>query len=406
MPRRVVAVDRGLVRFEGDGRSGSRSRHARPDHRRRDDDPGRHRRRRARASPPATSWRGWPARCRSPSSARRPTTCRSHRRRPRASSAAAWARPSPTSTTRGTAASPSSSSSSARARPVSAPARAAPACPTSAPGSPPGPATIPDPFTARPASRQITLAEASADTYVDAFRRTPLHDEHLAAGRPDGPVRWLVAAVELRRCRRRNTGPSARASRSATSSTLGKLVVSGPDVVELLERLYPCHVADIKPGRSRYALLLNERGHVMDDGMILRESETRFVLIVHVRWRRQRRDVGPRLDRRLGPPRPRPRPDDVARRDQRHRAAGGHAAAPRRPGRPAPLPRPRPRRRRRRPVPRHAPVVHRRGRLRAPPPGRSLRRAVAGAAGPRARTSGSGRTASRRCSGCGSRRAT
>ena len=54
--------------------------------------------------------------------------------------------------------------------------------------------------------------------------------------------------------------------------------MSGPDVVEFLERLYPCHVADIKPGRSRYALLLNERGHVMDDGMILRESETRFVL--------------------------------------------------------------------------------------------------------------------------------
>src|SRR4029078_7808821 len=61
-------------------------------------------------------------------------------------------------------------------------------------------------------------------------------------------------------------------------STLGKLVVSGPDVVELLERIYPCHVADIKPVRSRDALLLNERGHVMDDGMILRESETRFVL--------------------------------------------------------------------------------------------------------------------------------
>ena len=61
-------------------------------------------------------------------------------------------------------------------------------------------------------------------------------------------------------------------------STLGKLIVSGPDVVELLERLYPCHVADIRPGRSRYALLLNERGHVIDDGMICRESETRFVL--------------------------------------------------------------------------------------------------------------------------------
>ncbi|MBA2381172.1 MAG: aminomethyl transferase family protein, partial [Chloroflexi bacterium] len=31
-------------------------------------------------------------------------------------------------------------------------------------------------------------------------------------------------------------------------------------------------------GRSRYALLLNERGHVMDDGMILRDAETRFTL--------------------------------------------------------------------------------------------------------------------------------
>jgi glycine cleavage system aminomethyltransferase T len=136
---------------------------------------------------------------------------------------------------------------------------------------------VPAPFTARPASRQITLGEAAADTYVDAFRRTPLHDEHLALGaRMDRFGNWW---------RPWHYGdPIAEywAVREAVSlgdvSTLGKLVVSGPDVVEALERLYPCHVADIKPGRSRYALLLNERGHVMDDGMILRESATKFVL--------------------------------------------------------------------------------------------------------------------------------
>jgi glycine cleavage system aminomethyltransferase T len=136
---------------------------------------------------------------------------------------------------------------------------------------------VPAPFTARPASRQITLGEAAADTYVDAFRRTPLHDEHLALGaRMDRFGSWW---------RPWHYGdPIAEywAVREGVSlgdvSTLGKLVVSGPDAVEALERLYPCHVADIKPGRSRYALLLNERGHVMDDGMILRESETRFVL--------------------------------------------------------------------------------------------------------------------------------
>jgi glycine cleavage system aminomethyltransferase T len=136
---------------------------------------------------------------------------------------------------------------------------------------------VPDPFTARPASRQITLGEAAADGYVDAFRRTPLHDEHLALGaRMDRfggwwrPWHYGDAVAEYWAVRE---GVSI-----GDVSTLGKLVVSGPDVVELLERLYPCHVADIKPGRSRYALLLNERGHVMDDGMILRDAETRFVL--------------------------------------------------------------------------------------------------------------------------------
>jgi len=135
----------------------------------------------------------------------------------------------------------------------------------------------PPPFTARPAARQITLGEAAADTFVDAFRRTPLHDEHVALGatmdrfgswwRPwhyGDPIAeyWAVReAVSL-----------------GDVSTLGKLVASGPDVVEALERLFPCHVADIRPGRSRYALLLDERGHVMDDGMIVRETETRFVL--------------------------------------------------------------------------------------------------------------------------------
>ncbi|MDP9468407.1 MAG: 2Fe-2S iron-sulfur cluster-binding protein, partial [Chloroflexota bacterium] len=42
--------------------------------------------------------------------------------------------------------------------------------------------TAPAPFTARPASRQITLGEAAAEFHIDAFRRTALHDEHVALG--------------------------------------------------------------------------------------------------------------------------------------------------------------------------------------------------------------------------------
>jgi sarcosine oxidase subunit alpha len=136
---------------------------------------------------------------------------------------------------------------------------------------------VPEPFTARPAARQITLAEAAADTTIDAFRRTPLHDEHLALGaRMDRFGGWW------RPWHYGDVVGEYWAVREGVSigdvSTLGKLIVGGPDVVEALERIYPCHVADIKVGRSRYALLLNERGHVMDDGMILRDAETRFTL--------------------------------------------------------------------------------------------------------------------------------
>ena len=135
----------------------------------------------------------------------------------------------------------------------------------------------PEPFTARPASRQITLGEASADTHLDAFRRTALHDEHVAAGaqmdRFGGWWRPWHYGDHLAEYRAVREGVSL-----GDVSTLGKFVVSGPDALEFLQGLYPTDVSTIRLGRSRYALLLNERGHVIDDGMICREGEDRFVL--------------------------------------------------------------------------------------------------------------------------------
>jgi glycine cleavage system aminomethyltransferase T len=135
----------------------------------------------------------------------------------------------------------------------------------------------PKPFTARPAARQVSLAEAAAGYHIDTFRRTPLHAEHERLGANlDKFGGWF---------RPWNYGDAVEeywAVREGVSlgdvSTLGKIMVSGPDVVEALERLYPNHVHDIKVGRSRYVINLNERGHVLDDGMICREADTRFLL--------------------------------------------------------------------------------------------------------------------------------
>src|SRR3569833_2811266 len=38
-------------------------------------------------------------------------------------------------------------------------------------------------------------------------------------------------------------------------STLGKLIVRGPDAGELLDRLYPNRLSNLKPGRVRYGVM-------------------------------------------------------------------------------------------------------------------------------------------------------
>ena len=134
----------------------------------------------------------------------------------------------------------------------------------------------------RPASRQLTIGEAAADMHLDPFRRTSLHDEHVALGaRMDRFGGWW------RPWNYGNFLDEYWAVREGVSlgdvSTLGKMIVTGPDVVEALERIYPTTIHDIRPGRSRYVLLLNERGHVIDDGMVCREvtdddGVDRFVL--------------------------------------------------------------------------------------------------------------------------------
>jgi sarcosine oxidase, subunit alpha len=59
-------------------------------------------------------------------------------------------------------------------------------------------------------------------------------------------------------------------------STLGKLIVRGPDAADFLERIYPNKFADMKPGRIRYAVLGTDAGRIMDDGTVGRLSEEDF----------------------------------------------------------------------------------------------------------------------------------
>ena len=61
-------------------------------------------------------------------------------------------------------------------------------------------------------------------------------------------------------------------------STLGKLIVRGPDAGELLDRLYPNRLSNLKPGRIRYGVVTTDAGRIVDDGTVCRlDDETYYV---------------------------------------------------------------------------------------------------------------------------------
>lgn len=132
-------------------------------------------------------------------------------------------------------------------------------------------------FTARPVTRQLTFAEAAAGAWHRATPRTALDEEHRRAGavmdRLGGWWRPWTYGDALAEYWAVREGVSL-----GDVSTLGKMRVSGPDALEFLERLYPTRVATIAPDRARYVLLLDDRGYVLDDGMICRDTDTRFTL--------------------------------------------------------------------------------------------------------------------------------
>jgi sarcosine oxidase subunit alpha len=59
-------------------------------------------------------------------------------------------------------------------------------------------------------------------------------------------------------------------------STLGKLLVRGPDAGELLDRLYPNRFSNLAPGRVRYGVMTTDAGRILDDGTICRLDDEAF----------------------------------------------------------------------------------------------------------------------------------
>ncbi len=61
------------------------------------------------------------------------------------------------------------------------------------------------------------------------------------------------------------------------ASTLGKIIVKGPDAGKFLDLVYTNMMSTLKPGKCRYGLMCNENGFLMDDGVVARLDEDTFL---------------------------------------------------------------------------------------------------------------------------------
>lgn len=61
------------------------------------------------------------------------------------------------------------------------------------------------------------------------------------------------------------------------ASTLGKILVSGPDSGKFLDLIYTNMMSSLPVGKCRYGLMCNENGFLFDDGVVVRTTEDSYI---------------------------------------------------------------------------------------------------------------------------------
>ncbi len=117
------------------------------------------------------------------------------------------------------------------------------------------------------------------------WRRLPADAEHVARGaemREYGgwfrPACYPRAGESAAQAIRREAAAVRAGVGLFDASSLGKVVVDGPDAAAFLNIAFYNEVANLKPGRIRYALILRETGIVYDDGVVTRLAPQRYLL--------------------------------------------------------------------------------------------------------------------------------
>ena len=134
--------------------------------------------------------------------------------------------------------------------------------------------------TFRPPYTPIPMGAIGGEARGDLFqpiRKTPLHAWHEAQGahwEPVGHWRRPYAFPKVGETVDQAVHREVLAVRNSVglldASTLGKILVSGPDAGRFLDMLYTNMMSNLAPGKCRYGLMCSENGFLSDDGVVVR----------------------------------------------------------------------------------------------------------------------------------------
>lgn len=136
--------------------------------------------------------------------------------------------------------------------------------------------------TARPFFHPVPLSHLAGRSFTPE-RQTPLHSRHVALGAKfmqvglwQRPEYYAQSDKSRDRCIHQEVEAVRTRVGIIDVGTLGKLEIRGADAAEFLERVYTGRFATLKVGLSRYALMLDESGVIIDDGVVARQAADHF----------------------------------------------------------------------------------------------------------------------------------
>ena len=141
--------------------------------------------------------------------------------------------------------------------------------------------------TFRPPYTPISMGAIGGEARGEIFqpiRKTPIHDwneTHGADWEPVGqwrrPYAYLNSGETVHKAVIREVNNTRQHVGLLDASTLGKLLVKGPDAGKFLDMLYTNMMSNLKPGRCRYGLMCSENGFLSDDGVVARINDDTFL---------------------------------------------------------------------------------------------------------------------------------